>query len=96
MVAIVLLLTHLKNTIGRYSGQFSLVLATDGFQEEASQQLWRKLLFQEATEPGMGSETGSSRSEMLQLLTELGQLVESTLVVDRKTGFSFDKSLRKV
>ena len=89
-------LTHLKNTIGRYSGQFSLVLATDGFQEEASQQLWRKLLFQEATEPGMDSETGSSRSEMLQLLTELGQLVESTLVVDRKTGFSFDKSLRKV
>ncbi|GIT21782.1 MAG: hypothetical protein CM1200mP40_14640 [Gammaproteobacteria bacterium] len=42
----------LKETIGRYSGKFSLVLATDGFQEEASQQLWRKLLFQEATEPG--------------------------------------------
>jgi len=29
-------------------------------------------------------------------LTELGQLVESTLVVDRKTGYSFDHDLRKV
>jgi len=89
-------LTKLKNTISRYSGQFSLILATDGIQEEVSKQIWRKLLIQDATEAGMFSQTASSRGEMLQLLTELGQLVESTLIIDRKTGFSFDKSLRKI
>ena len=83
----------LKKTIGRFSGQFSLVLATDGFLEVENIIFWRKLLFQESTE---APKTGSSRDELLKLLTELGQLVESTLVVDRKTGLSFDKSLRKV
>jgi len=29
-------------------------------------------------------------------LTALGQLVESTIVVDRKTGLSYDQNLRKV
>jgi hypothetical protein len=86
----------LKKTIGVYSGQFSLILATDGFLVEESVVFWRKLLFQESSEPTKGPETGSSRGELLNLLTELGQLVESTLVVDRKTGLSFDKSLRKV
>jgi len=83
----------LKKTIGRFSGQFSLVLAIDGFLEVENVIFWRKLLFQESTE---ALKTGSSRGELLKLLTELGQLVESTLVVDRKTGLSFDKSLRKV
>ncbi len=89
-------LAQLKNTIGRYSGQFSLVLATDGFNEASNQELWRKLLFKESEESLKATESGSSREELLKLLTELGQLVESTMVVDRKTGYSFDKSLRKV
>ena len=69
------------------------MLATDGFLEVENVIFWRNLLFQEPTE---ALKTGSSRGELLKLLTELGQLVESTLVVDRKTGLSFDKSLRKV
>lgn len=89
-------LPHLKKTIGRYSGQFSLVLATDGFAEIQTQKLWHKLLFQEPAQAIESSEPGGSRNELLSLLTDLGQLVESTLIVDRKTGFSFDKSLRKV
>ena len=89
-------LPQLKNTIGRYSGQFTLVIATDGFNEETSQVIWRKLLFKESADSLKATKYGSSRQELLKLLTELGQLVESTLVVDRKTGFSFDKRLRKV
>ena len=83
----------LKATMARFPGHFSLVLATDGFADEKPQRLWQQLLLRPA--PALGNH-GSSRTDLRNLLTELGQLVESTLVVDRKTGFSFDQNLRKV
>ena len=36
------------------------------------------------------------RAELLDLLTEIGQQVESTVVIDRETGLGFDRFLRKV
>jgi hypothetical protein len=89
-------LALLKKTIGRFPGQFSLVLATDGFDDPQNFSIWHRLFLQE--DPGNNATPAgaSSKRDLLKLLTELGQLVESTLVVDRKTGFSFDKSLRKV
>jgi hypothetical protein len=89
-------LNALKQTAGRYKGQFSIVLATDGFSEERTQKLWQRLLFKQklANDESLGH--SSPRSDLIRLLTDLGQLVESTLIVDRKTGFSFDQTLKKV
>ena len=87
---------QLKKTISRFPGRFSLVLATDGFNETEQLKLWQRLLLQDDPARDKGNELGSSRADLLNLLTALGQLVESILVVDRITGLSFDQSLRKV
>jgi hypothetical protein len=91
----------LNQTISRFRGQFSLVLATDGFHEPGEVSLWKRLLF---NEPSTTSNPGSpavkrpatGKLELGQLLTRLSQSVESTLVVDRATGLSFDQTLRKI
>jgi hypothetical protein len=87
---------QLKKTISRFPGRFSLVLATDGFNETEQLKLWQRLLLQDDPAGGKDSEFGGSRADLLKLLTALGQLVESTIVVDRKAGLSFDQNLRKV
>ncbi len=87
---------HLKKTIGRFPGRFSLVLATDGFSDKEQLRLWQRLLLQDDPRSEAGSDTGGSRADLLKLLTALGQLVESTILVDRKTGLSFDQNLRKL
>ncbi len=89
-------LNALKQTAGRYKGQFSVVLATDGFADESTQKLWQRLLFKESPASDDTLGMASPRSDLIRLLTDLGQLVESTLIVDRKTGFSFDQTLKKV
>lgn len=89
-------LPALKNTIARYSGQVSIVLATDGMEGEVPIKYWQRLFLQNEQAPSAREGKSVPRSELLQLLTELGQRVESTLIVDRKTGFSFDQNLRKV
>ena len=87
---------QLKKTTSRFPGRFSLVLATDGFNETEQLKLWQRLLLQDDPARDKGNELGGSRADLLKLLTALGQLVESTVVVDRKTGLSFDQNLRKV
>ena len=89
-------LSPLKNTIAHYSGQFSLVLATDGINELPEPGIWQRLFLQNGGNRDNDAENGGSRADLLKLLTDLGQLVESTLIVDRKTGLSFDQNLRKV
>lgn len=86
----------LKQTLARFPGRFSLVLATDGFKENEQTKLWQRLLLQEELTSNADRDSAGSRADLLKLLTDLGQLVESTVVVDRKTGFSFDQNLRKV
>ena len=86
---------QLKKTISRFPGRFSLVLATDGFNETEQLKLWQRLLLQDDPARDTGNELVSSRADLLKLLTALGQLVESTVIVDRITGLSFDQSLRK-
>jgi hypothetical protein len=87
---------QLKKTISRFPGRFSLVLATDGFNETGQLKLWERLLLQDDPARDKGKGIRGSRADLLKLLTALGQLVESTVVVDRKTGLSFDQNLRKV
>ena len=86
----------LKKTIGRFPGQFSLVLATDGFVDPQNVSVWQRLFLKKEVIGRENYEPASCRRDLLKLLTDLGQLVESTLVVDRKTGLSFDQSLRRV
>lgn len=87
----------LKQTIARYRGRFSVVLATDGFADEKPRSLWQRLFLQSPREEAESGLHGATpRARLAPLLTELGQLVESTLVVDRQTGLSFDNRLRRV
>ena len=87
---------QLKKTFSRFPGRFSLVLATDGFNEAEQQKLWQRLLLQDDAAGLRGKGLGGSKADLLKLLTALGQLVESTVVVDRKTGLSFDQHLKKM
>jgi len=85
----------LKKSIARFPGQFSLVLATDGFRTEAKSLWWQKLLWRE-TESDRHQKPSSSMQELRHRLMDLGQLVESTVIIDRRSGQSFDKNLRRV
>ena len=87
---------QIKKTISRFPGRFSLVLATDGFKETEQAKLWQHLLLQDDSADEENRGFRCSRADLLKLLTTLGQLVESTLVVDRKTGLSFDQNLKKL
>ncbi|MGI9251419.1 MAG: DUF58 domain-containing protein [Pseudohongiellaceae bacterium] len=101
-------LTSLKHTIGHNSAHFSLILATDGFQDTTPVSFWRHLLFRKSLQKSLQkpsheqqtnsnlSETAASRQTMLALLAELGPITKSTLVVDRQTGLCFDHGLHRV
>lgn len=89
-------LLPLKRTISHYSGQFSLILATDGMEEQLPASFWNKLTLRQAPVNNEIYGESGSLNRIKALLTEIGQLVESTLVVDRSTGISFDRNLRKV
>ncbi|MGB4247383.1 MAG: DUF58 domain-containing protein [Pseudohongiellaceae bacterium] len=85
-------LSALRVTIARFRVRFSVVLATDGFVSESESSRWQRLLFSGSilTEEQDNAKNGTARTELSRLLTELGQLVESTLVVDRRTGHAFE------
>ena len=89
-------LPQLRRTIGNFPNQFSLVLGTDGFEEPNKPNLWQNLLFRTPPASRRQQKESGSKSEMLKLLTELGQLVKSMIVIDRKSSLSFDKKLRRI
>ncbi len=93
--------SRLRHTIGRFGGQFTLVLATDGLNDPADEKFWRRLIFKEPDQasrvPHFNPDRRvSGKKELGSLLTELSQSVESTLLVDRTTGLSFDQTMRKL
>ncbi len=89
-------LEPLKQTISRFPGQFSLILAADGIEEPQHMSLWHKLAFRAEQNKTNVKPGGSSPNRIKSLLTDIGLLVESMLIVDRTTGLSFDRHLRKV
>jgi len=74
--------------------RFSVVLATDGLRQSEPPTRWQRLLFSQAA--ARQNNDATALAELSALLTQVGQLVESTLVVDRQTGLSFDKRLAKL
>ena len=92
-------LHQLRATIGRFRVRFSVVLATDGFITTKPRPRWQKVLFSESAASREQAERegqATSLAQLSRLLTELGQLVESTLVVDRRTGQTYDKRMNRV
>lgn len=86
-------LDKLRQTTARFRVRFSVVLATDGLRKSAPPGRWQRLLFSNTAPQGKDT---TALADLSALLTQVGQLVESTLVVDRHTGQSFDKRMNKL
>ncbi len=86
----------LKNTMQHKSGHFTLILATDGFSDAGQVSAWQRLLLRKSAPTTGIQQAAGSVEEMRRLLTEIGQLVESILLIDRKTGHYFDQAMRRV
>lgn len=89
-------LPQLRTSIARFRVRFSVVLATDGLAPEAAPQSWQRLLFRGISNNENNARQSTSVADLSRLLTQIGQLVESTLVVDRDTGQSFDKRMNRI
>ena len=86
----------LRQTVASVSSQVSLVLATDGVDEEARRPFWQTLLYTGGARSARAMGGSVGKAELLGLLTDVGQLVESVVVIDRRSGVSYDRHLRKV
>lgn len=89
-------LEQLRATIARFRVRFSVVLATDGLRTQDTDPAWQRILFRRTGAAQAGEADKPALAELSRLLTEVGQLVESTLVVDRHTGQSFDKRMNRI
>jgi uncharacterized protein (DUF58 family) len=86
----------LQKSMQRFRGPFSLILATDGFSDLQAVPLWQRLLLKSPDSRQLATDTGIKRSDLLGLLTDMGHLVESTLIIERRSGHCFDRQLRRV
>ena len=89
-------LPKILETVHRLSSGFSIVLATDGFTEQNERKIWENFLFKHDTLSKIKYSRGSPKSDILQLLTQLKQRVESIVVIDRQSGQGFDHLLRRI
>ena len=89
-------LEQLRATLSRFRVRFSVVLATDGLRPREAESPWWGLLYRDHGKGGQHEQEKPALAELSRLLTEVGQLVESTLVVDRHTGQSFDKRMNRI
>ena len=77
--------------------------------DEKSDSFWKQLIYQpgNSNSPRQMSsyedyvennkkKSAVSSADLSRLLTEISQLVQSTMVVDRHTGYSFDHNMKKV
>lgn len=88
-------LAQLKATLQQYPGKFSVVLATDQLTEAIKPVGWRRWLLTPGESPSLAPDDRVSKAELLGLLTEIGQFVESILIIERHTGRCFDRNLKK-
>ncbi len=90
----------LRGSVSRFGGRFSIVLATDGMADELPAAWWQRLLFHADAErraqqsPSYAVKNAVPRLSIL--LAELNQFAESSLIVDRHTGISFDQRLQRL
>lgn len=89
-------LPQLRASVARFKVRFSVVLATDGLAPEEAPKRWQRLLFRGTGRAEINARESTSLAHLSRILTQVGQLVESTLVVDRDTGQSFDKRMNRI
>ena len=89
-------LPKVLDTVSSVSNGFSIVLATDGFTGVKERKIWEDLLFKQDKYSKNRSKSSSPKSDILRLLTELKQRVESVIVIDRQSGQGFDHLLRRI
>lgn len=87
---------QLQRSLQQYAGRISLVLATDGLGETQKQPAWQRLLLKAPENRELSSDDQVNKADLLGLLTEIGQFVESMLIIERRSGHCFDRQLRKV
>jgi len=87
-------LEKLRSSTARFRVRFSVVLATDGLRKSEPPGHWQRLLY--GASAGSPDQDSTALADLSALLTQVGQLVESTLVVDRQTGQSFDKRMNRL
>jgi hypothetical protein len=88
-------LERLRASISRFRVRFTVVLATDGLASEAPSSTWRRFVFRSETHE-KSPQKSTEITQLSSLLAQIGQLVDSTLVVDRQSGQSFDKRLNRI
>lgn len=87
----------LQQAAARHPGQFSVIIATDGFEDERPEPLFRKLLFRPARKEGPDHAGPlSSVAQLRRTLDGLQRTAGHALIIDRRTGQSFDRALKKV
>ncbi|MEX1197622.1 MAG: DUF58 domain-containing protein [Pseudohongiellaceae bacterium] len=87
----------LQKAAARHPGQFSVVIATDGFEDERPEPLSRRLLFRTPREDDPDhSGPLSSVARLRRTLDGLGRIAGHAVIIDRRTGQSFDRALKKV
>lgn len=84
----------LKQSLGRFGGRCSIVLATDGLLTQYRAGIWRRLLFRPGAQTSENE--GIRVNDLQSLLSELGAISESLIVIDRRTGQSFDHRMKRV
>ena len=89
-------LPKVLSTVSSFPNGFSIVLATDGFTGVKERKIWEDLLFKQDKYSKNKENSISAKSDILRLLTELKQRVESVIVIDRKSGQGFDHLLRRI
>jgi hypothetical protein len=89
----------LRQSLARFPGQCSVILATDGFKNAENRPWLQRMLYQ----TGRNRESDStymrptaSVGELGTLLQELRQFTGHAMIVDRHTGQSFDQQLKRV
>ena len=89
-------LNPLKRTAARHGGKFSLIMATDGMEDKQPLKLWQRLLLRKAVRTAEETAEIGTLGNIQAVLSQTAQIMQSILIVDRKTGASFDRFLRKV
>jgi hypothetical protein len=74
------------------TNRITIVLATDGIADGDETNLWSRLFLRDEAQ----AERTMSRQGLGTLLTELGQSVESIVIIDRQSGAAFDRQLRRL
>ena len=81
----------LSTTMRKFTGPFTVVLATDDLSQQTSAPWWQRLLF----EPDY-QQYGSGLTELQSLAAKLTGAGARVLIVDRQSGQTFDQGLKRV